>query len=98
MADDLRFPRLVPEGGNQETGLAHYFGQTLRMSFLKAYSIRQINRKIPTCCATSRLLMLTGGRSTASYVNKAKWPTSSTGIGSRFSTPRLMLRMAMRKI
>ena len=28
---------------------------------------------------------------------KSKWPPSNTGIGSRFSTPRLMLKMAKNK-
>src|SRR5581483_6702640 len=54
----------------------------------------RINNTTPTCCARSRCFSPTGRPRTASIRKKKRCPPSRTGIGSRFNTPRLMLRIA----
>src|SRR5690606_16149624 len=60
-------------------------------SFQNASAISMIRAVTPTCCTSSRVRTESGERLILSTAISNAWPPSSTGIGSRFRIPRLML-------
>ncbi len=66
------------------------------MSFLKANTMSETSRMIPTTLAISRVRSERGRRVTVSTAAWAMWPPSSTGMGKRFMSPRFTLMKAMR--
>src|SRR5690606_20738839 len=89
-------PSAHPRSGPScSTELPEDMCQRFWISFLNATPIKNKRSAIPRIWATSRTRIGKLRRVTPSIRKNKKCPPSRTGIGSRFSSPRLMLIMAI---